>query len=677
LTSLIHLACALWRSAFRGRATGAAWISALAMAASLAGCGGGDGGGSAPILLPPPTNTTPPPPPTDQTPARKALLIGISNISIDSLQKLVTQGSAGNFAKFSIVPAYTGGVVGTAQEQPTLTGPTWASILTGTWSDRHQVSSDVQPRLGVPSVFSSAKTLGTGHVVAASVGQNGPLRVMLADEKAAGSVDTLTSCSSDDCVAQATTQAIDAGQADLVFASFDGPVADFDNSIANYEAAIGDADRRLGLIAASIATRQKTHPNEDWLVVLTTDNGLVNLPADGLQLLPNKEVFIGLNKPANAVFTMDMATPATPTSLDALAAYPSVADIAPTLMQQLGLALPEATSWLEGSTLVGDIGVRRLGGEVDEPNAALKLSWTLPGAASSPIKLYRNGTLLQTLPGDATSYSDASLSSFKAGAMLSYVVVRNGVALSYQTLNPITPLETTLTDGLVHFFSMDTSLADTIVPTESFTALATATYQGVTGSTSGQALSIDPNKGGFRIADDLTGAGKSFTIGLWLRTSGFNTLPLLLNKDWWSSPVTSGVSLYINNGLNVEILDGVNHAGALLSVPSNQWVYVALTLDAAKGVATLYAGAQHQALASSSMSLVNADPTKSIDLSKITGTGYFALGDSPHGNYYNATNRPQITLQNYDDVAFWNRALSAEEVQSLQASGKSLAALTH
>ncbi len=59
----------------------------------------------------------------------------------------------------TIAPAWTGGRNGTLSEQRTTAGPGWASLLTGTWANRHGVRWDTADQ----RIDASAPTLALAH----------------------------------------------------------------------------------------------------------------------------------------------------------------------------------------------------------------------------------------------------------------------------------------------------------------------------------------------------------------------------------------------------------------------------------------------------------------------------------------------------------------------------------
>jgi hypothetical protein len=85
--------------------------------------------------------------------------------------------------------------------------------------------------------------------------------------------------------------------------------------------------------------------------------------------------------------------------------------------------------------------------------------------------LYRDGKLIATLPGDTTSYVDSQLGETTSGFYtFNYTLVANRIAVSsLAQINYVQPvlLDSTLASGLIHFFSFDKGLADSITPSVS------------------------------------------------------------------------------------------------------------------------------------------------------------------------------------------------------------------
>lgn len=655
----------------------------------LAACGGGSSNGSGAFWAVPSATTsttpgtTPPTPPADPAPeapapVKKAMLIGISGVQLSSLQALVQQGKAPNFAGFTLMPAYTGGIVGSAGQQPTLSEPGWATVLTGTWANRHAVRDNDATQLAAPSVFALLSQAATPRRATASVTRQEPLAALLASESERGGIERLSLCADDACVVDSTTASIGAGTADLVVANLSDPgaVVRTKGIGPEYDSALQSADAALGKLASAVAQRRQAHPEEDWLLVLTTDHGpATDGFSDGLQLLANKTAFIGLNKPGNAAFKPADASSQSPTSLDALYRYASAADIAPTLLSYLGVAPAGQGVGFDGGPLIGAAGVRQLSASVGPDGASVKLAWTRVDAAAASIQLYRNGRLLQTLSGDTVQFVDRDADGWieQQQNTLDYVVTANGVAVATQVqlfyVKPVV-LPASLKTGLLHLFSFNQGLADaagaaSLAP---FVAGKTPVFA-ADGIDESAALTIDTAVTGFKLADDVTAANDRFTLGFWFRSNGTQgDSPLFGNKNWHSGKNPGLVIAVDNASIKLNIGDGTNRADtAFISFAAKQWVHVSVTVDKTNQKATLTVedsahGAQ----------IVPLD-WKNVAVAQIAGLGTFGLGDDARGLYYTADGSPGV--QEYDDVAMWNRLLTQDEIHALFASKRSITSL--
>lgn len=659
-------------------------IFATTLAVLLAGCGGGSSGGASwPVL--PPAASTPPPSPPAEVPAtvKKALLVGISGVQFANLQTLMQQGKAPNFAGFTLMPAYTGGIAGSPGQQSTLSEPGWATVLTGTWAYRHQVKDNDATRLAVPSVFAMLSKHTTPRRAAAGVNSQEPLAALLASESTSGAIERLSLCGDDACVIDSTTASIGAGTADFVLANLSGPgaVVRTKGFGAEYDSALQAADAALGRIASAVAQRRQAHPEEDWLLVLTTDHG----PAgdgfsDGLQTLPIKTVFVGLDRPGNAAFKPADAPSQAPASLDALYRYASAADIAPTLLSHLGVVPASAGGvtdfeGFDGGPLLGAPGVRQLSAAAGTDGASIKLAWTRVDAATTPVRIYRNGRLLQTLPGDAVQFVDRDTTGWieQQQNTLDYLVVADGVPVATQAqLYYVKPVElpASLKTGLLHLFSFDQGLGDAAggAALAPFVAGKAPVFS-PDGIAASAGLKIDTQVTGFKLADDVSAANDRFTLGFWFRGDGTQSdSPLLGNKNWHSGGNPGLVIALDKAGIKLNIGDGSKRADtALVSFATKQWIHVTVSVDKSSKKATLTVedavrGAQ----------IVPLD-WAAVNVASISGLGTFGLGDDARGLYYTADGSPGI--QEYDDVAMWNRLLTQDEIHALFASKRSITSL--
>ncbi len=101
-------------------------------------------------------------------------------------------------------------------------------------------------------------------------------------------------------------------------------------------AAIEQADRRVGRLLRAIHERERYH-EEEWLIVICTDHGGRGLGHhQGHQFPEVRQVFTIDNSPRLTAARIDMPT--------------YLVDIAPTVMQHLGLPVRDAWSW-DGSAI--------------------------------------------------------------------------------------------------------------------------------------------------------------------------------------------------------------------------------------------------------------------------------------------------------------------------------------
>jgi hypothetical protein len=426
------------------------------VAATLAACGGGSD--SAPVANPGGTNVP------STSASKKVLVVGVDGATYAQVQSALLQRSLPNLGTLSVMPASTGGTLGTTTAQPPLDTPSWATVLSGAWQNRHGVTDDTVVTLAAPTVFSyarsAAKAAGTTQRLGAAV-SSAVLPALLKADQQAGNLDTLVDCAQvDTCVTQNSVKLVQSGY-DVVFAQYTAPAA---AALASglqsdaYAAALGSVDQAIGTLQAAIAQRRAANPNEDWLVVVTTSHGLDATGATtSAPTLENRTAFIALNKTVNPALCKNGTS--APTTEAALAALPSEADIVPTVLAQLNAAVPAMAHKLDGAALTGNtVGVRNLQSIVGAYSASLVLNWQNPTTASDSITVLRDGKQVATLPATATQYTDSSIATASGLYRINYTLVRNNVPVSMLAqINYVapTPLATTLTNGLAMYYSFD------------------------------------------------------------------------------------------------------------------------------------------------------------------------------------------------------------------------------
>jgi len=652
------------------------------VAATLAACGGGSD--STPVVNQGDTSAP-------ATASQKVLVVGVDGATYAQVQSALLQRSLPNLGALSVMPASTGGTLGTTTAQPPLDTPSWATVLTGTWQNRHSVTDDTVTTLSAPSVFSyarsAAKAAGTTQRLGAAV-SSAVLPALLKADQQAGNLDTLVDCAQvDSCVTQNSVKLVQSGY-DVVFAQYTAPAA---AALASglqsdaYTAALGSVDQAIGTLQAAIAQRRAANANEDWLVVVTTSHGLDATGATtSAPTLENRTAFIALNKTVNPALGKNGM--AAPTSEATLAALPSEADIVPTVLAQLNAAVPAATHKLDGAALTaGAVGVRNLQSTVGTYNTSLVLNWQNPTTATGPITVLRDGKPVATLPATATQYTDNSFAAATGLYRINYTLVRNNVPVSMLAqiayVAP-TPLATTLTNGLAAYYSFDplpptdrkagSTIGPWVVGTDSGSAIADPF--------GGTALSVDSRIDAYKLTQNGADIAQSpqFTLGFWFKsdcTQGNGTgEPILSNKDY-TSGANAGIAFGLFGGCEVRFnlgsggkRDDING----MKFSANQWAYLALSVDTQAKLFSAYIldpvlGVQK----------VEDKAISNTDVTKLNGlaTKVWGMNDDATHNYV-ANNPGSLKgVMAYDDLAMWTRRLTLDELKTINGSHQPLSSL--
>lgn len=690
----------------------------LALVGALGGCGGASSSASgtqtgASTGASTGTSTGSQPAGSGQAKANRTLLIELDGVTYNALAAGIGNGTLPNLAKLDIAPAFSGGVAGSLTQQPNLDTPSWASLLTGTWANRHQIQSDAPNQaLQANTVFATLKAANAG-LLGAAVDSSG-LAALLVPDQNAGNLDTLANCAAlDSCVTSQGIKMIDSGYSLVVTQYHSAEDASLNYGIGspNYASTLKQLDSTVGALIAETAKSG----NGNWLVIVTGGHGLNAAGgADGLPLLPESTTFIGMNQAGNA----RLSNTAAPTSLADLYTRASIADVTPTLLAYEN-ALPNPAAYqMDGGELIGDVPVSQLAGTASSNSQGLVLSWTAP--ATGAITVWRAGQQIASLPAGTSTYTDSQLGLTAAGLYSFDYAVSAGNApvsgieqISYvPPPPPPPPLATTLKSGLTVYYPFGA-----LPPVDAMNA---STMGPFAADANGGSLTADPFGGqglqvttqvvdtngydGYQLVQnsDITTQAQ-FTIGLWLKTPctdvvGFGT-PVFANKNWQSGgnpglaiglfPQSSGAPSGTCN-LQFNVGDGSTRDDLkTMSVSANQWVYAAVVIDTVGKTMTAYTfdpviGEQKQ---STPLTIkVSALPglgTKTFGVNE-DGTGqYHMLACGHPASYYsggytvNSCTTVKPNTESFSDVAMWNRVVTETELQSIAGSGKPLSTLLH
>ncbi len=342
------------------------------------------------------------------TKVRRALVIGLDGLRSDALKLAVESGRAPHIAGLIADGAVTwkamsGGWTARNDDptkQTTVSGPGWASVLTGVWRDKHGVSgNDFRGKQfdRYPAVFQRLHEVEP-RSVSASLVSWAPINdhmVAPLGEDVCGCF-TFTDGTQSQTDADLTAKTISLlGSSDpqLVFyyqGNIDaaGHRFGFSPEVSDYMDAIELADARIGRVLEALRKRP-TIGGEDWLFIVTSDHGGIGKSHGGHT--PEERVipFIasGGSVPRGEISQQVIGQVAVPA----------------TVFRHLGLGIPESWGWEADGFANG----HRFAAQ--DEGKAVRLTWSEPpfgGGRVSRYQIDRDGVVLAKLPPDARSYVD-------------------------------------------------------------------------------------------------------------------------------------------------------------------------------------------------------------------------------------------------------------------------------
>jgi hypothetical protein len=684
----------------------------------------------------PETPGTPEGPDTPETPdtptgppSQHALIIDLDSASYAAVQSGIASSTLPNLARLRVAPAYSGGVSGTPSQQPTLDMPGWATLLTGTWANRHGVLSNAQTQaLRGATIFETTKARDIG-MSGVAVASNG-FAQLLASDREAGFLDAMTDCSSQaattDCVTNGALQLIGSDYSTVVaqYRAAKDAALDYGIGSLQYANTLIGLDKAVGILLTATDKR----PNSAWLVVVTGNHGLSgNSQDDGLPLTPQSTTFIGSNRTFNDGGIGVGA--AAPTALADLYGYASIADIAPTVLAHLS-ALPDAAQYaFDGGQLVGPQPVRQLTSTVSDNNSSsvtVALNWV--ASTEATIDVWRDGRLIASaLPAGTTTFTDNQLTNdlaAKGTYRFAYTVTaRTGEAAASRSIVsppvsyvPPVPLAATLINGLVSYYPfsatlppVDTQANSTMGPASPDLPLSAGAV--VPGPFSGShGLLVDTNfvtasgLEGYRMVpaqgrDISKGTAPQFTLGFWFKAPecvSRSNVTVLSNKNYVSGGNAGvAIGMFSSSGNQCGIAFNIGSGGARADGPTgpytqitvDRWVYIAFSVDGLAKTMNMYV---FDSVTGVTNRVATGKSTGSVDLSKLSPYPQWGIGDDGTGAYLmnkcNGSVTPPYTVgqcatappyrQIFGDLAMWNRVLTDGELQSIFLSNKPLSTLS-
>ena len=286
-------------------------------------------------------------------PARKAVFIILDGIPADVIERVPTPAiddiaKAGGYAR-----AHVGGDLGAPTETPTVSAPGYMSLITGTWAYKHNVrgNSNQSPNYAYWNLFRIVETVAPARRTAVFSTWLDNRTVLIGEGRAdAGSItldhavdgfelDTVAYphdaahawvLAIDERVSTEAAAYIAAAAPDLswVYLQHTDDVGHMHGDSDAMDDAVRRADAMVGRIWAAVQQREAL--GEQWMLVVTTDHGRDARTGKGHggQSARERTTWIATNRP----------------ELDAhfLSGRAAIVDIAPSILQHLRIAAPEA-----------------------------------------------------------------------------------------------------------------------------------------------------------------------------------------------------------------------------------------------------------------------------------------------------------------------------------------------
>lgn len=175
--------------------------------------------------------------------------------------------------------AYAGGVLVPTAQQATVSGPGWASILTGVWANKHKITDNSfagYDSTHYPILFRRLKEFNPDAYLSSIVQWASLDTYLMTSAAAFTSFRQIAASGTTEVVSKAVAH-LSTADPDVLFLHFDdidivGHGSGFSPTSPNYLAAIHQVDDGVGTILNAIRSRPN-YTNETWLYVAVTDHG--------------------------------------------------------------------------------------------------------------------------------------------------------------------------------------------------------------------------------------------------------------------------------------------------------------------------------------------------------------------------------------------------------------------
>jgi len=297
----------------------------------------------------------------------KTLFVVLDGIPADVIERVNTPGIDAVAANGSYQRAYVGGELNRPTESPTVSAVGYMSLLTGTWSNKHNVRAnyDLAPNYAFWDIFRVAKhqantvttglfstwtdnrtiLMGDGRPEAGGYKFDFVADGFEKDPAFAPELDDIERIQAiDRHVTTLAAKTIGEIAPDLswVYLQHTDDIGHRDGDGPAMDLAVRWVDARVSELWSTVETRAQRYKNEHWLVVITTDHGrtLSDGKGHGGQSDRERTIWIASNSPR-------MVSPRERAA--------AIVDIYPSIVEHMRFQLPdEVAAQLEGQSLLSE-----------------------------------------------------------------------------------------------------------------------------------------------------------------------------------------------------------------------------------------------------------------------------------------------------------------------------------
>lgn len=295
----------------------------------------------------------------------KTLFVIVDGIPADVIERVNTPGIDAVTASGSYQRAYVGGEVGLPTQSPTVSAVGYMSLLTGTWSNKHNVRANhgLEPNYAYWDIFRVAKHQAEPATTAIFSTWTDNRTILLGDglPQAGGNkfdfvadgfeVDSTFAPDLDDVnriqtidlhVTNMAAESLLEVAPDLswVYLQHTDDIGHRDGDGPSMDRAVRWIDARVLELYSAVKAREQQAADEDWLVIVTTDHGreASDGKSHGGQSERERTIWIASN---------------TPRMVSSAERGAAIVDIYPTIVEHMRFDVPdEVAAQLEGQSLL-------------------------------------------------------------------------------------------------------------------------------------------------------------------------------------------------------------------------------------------------------------------------------------------------------------------------------------